>query len=665
MTNYDYAKNFPNDEPTKKDELGREKISHELARIALRCKTPMVIGIYGPWGSGKSSFMEFIKDAIDAQEKVKLWGKSHLQVKAKTIKFNPWEAQFSEEPAVALIKKIALDCKTNTDDDTKRRIVSIEYKMQKGLAYSAPFVQALVSFIPGVGKDVAKALQKLFENLRPDSKDKNHDSLTIQKQFRKIIRIGLEKCEADRLIIFIDDLDRCTHEQTLKLLEALKLYLNHETCVYVIGVDPEAIKASIEHHYRDSAVAIKGEDYLDKIIQIPFRLPGVAKEEKNKYVVKLLGRELVPCNTLMMAGLGDSPRNLKRFSLLLKMNYLAGCTYKGYNPETAALFLLIQWISEENRKHKGLDLFSRIARDRQEMLQLVERSNDGENIRERILGEDRKLAKLFEIAMDSANVPRDLAEVDLYIHLARQVGGGDEEDTDKDIRPVNLKKVIEEHEEWLLSGGVRGKQAWLLREQYAKENLKDERIDLRGANLSRAHLYGIFMEESDLTGAVLYEAVLEEAALSGIKLNGADLRRVNLRGADLKKAYFKKAIMNEADLWLADLSHSNLNMADLTKANLIKADLTKAQLCKAKLFGANLKGANFTGADLTGADLTNANLLGANLKGANLTGCNLKGTYLARVKLSKTQLKAALHWKQCTPPSEFEKAVASQEKKLN
>lgn len=640
---YDYKNNFPNDEPTIIDELGRVEVSHELARISLFCNAPMVIGIYGPWGSGKSSFMEFIRCAIGDQNNL-IKDSGQTFVKVKTVKFNPWEAQFVEQPAVALIEKIALDCGIYEDPQIKEKIFGISRKMiRRVVGIGARVASAATAYMPKIAPIIKEGFEVIKDACEPEEKvPDNLNSLDIQKEFKELIDKSMKKDaineadRIDRLVIFIDDLDRCMHEQTLQLLEALKLYLNHSGCVYVIGADPEAIKASIEHHYRDSTNPIKGEDYLDKIIQIPFRLPGVARKEKGEYITNLLGDDLMRCIELMMAGLGDSPRNLKRFSLLLKMNYRAGCTYKGYKPETAALFLLIQWISENNKKQKKLDLFSKITMDRQEMLRLVERSKNGEDKRKEILGDEKKLTKIFEIAMDSANVPRDLAEVDLYIHLARQVGGCDEEDVDETIRQVNLKVVIAEHKEWLLSGGTRGKQARLLREQYAKKDLKKlGNINLlKGVNLSRAYLYGIFMEYSNLTGAILYDAVMEEAALSRITLTGADLRMVNLKGADLKEA--------------------KMGGADLTMANLSKADLTKATLHKAILFGADFKGAELCGADLTGADLTNANLLGANLDGTILSGCDLKGAYLAEVKnLSKAVgFDKALNNDKCTLPTD-------------
>ncbi|HQU36734.1 MAG TPA: pentapeptide repeat-containing protein, partial [Anaerolineales bacterium] len=118
-------------------------------------------------------------------------------------------------------------------------------------------------------------------------------------------------------------------------------------------------------------------------------------------------------------------------------------------------------------------------------------------------------------------------------------------------------------------------------------------VDLRGADLSTAHL--IF------------------ANLERVNLEGADLRRSNLRVANLEGAN-----LNSANLGGADLTAANLESADLSSVNFDGADLKATYLMltnleSAHLSGANLEGANLMGADLSGADLENANLRGASL----------------------------------------------------
>jgi hypothetical protein len=120
-------------------------------------------------------------------------------------------------------------------------------------------------------------------------------------------------------------------------------------------------------------------------------------------------------------------------------------------------------------------------------------------------------------------------------------------------------------------------------------------VDLRGGDLSGAHLGWADLGGAHLEKANLFFAHLEEAILGDAHLEGADLTSANLEGAGLEGA--------------------TLQEADLHGAHLERAVLRDAHLEKANLFFAHLEGANLGGAHLEGADLTSANLEGADLTG--------------------------------------------------
>ena len=150
-----------------------------------------------------------------------------------------------------------------------------------------------------------------------------------------------------------------------------------------------------------------------------------------------------------------------------------------------------------------------------------------------------------------------------------------------------LKKVLEDHRLWLVSGA--GKCA-----------------DLHGA---------------DLHGADLHGADLRRVALRGAHLSGVNLGCANLYKADL----------GYTDLSYADLSYTDLHGVDLSCANLAGADLSVANLYRANLAGANLVGAN---------------LAGANLSGANLSGVKYNET-TAFFALQCPEEGAFVGWKKC------------------
>lgn len=607
-----YSNWFGTDEPASEDGLDREQIAKELASIAMGCGTPMVIGIYGGWGSGKTSLMNLMRKHIDATV-------NHNR-QVKTVWFNPWEYQFTENIAVLLVSAIAKQCDVFSEEWVRGL-----------LGKTATLTGAFAGMLPGFS-----GARKGMGDLAQMVMNQMEQELAIKSDMKKAIEKALTKVkngssQPARLIVFIDDLDRCVPEQTRGLLEALKLYLTHEGCVYVVGADSRAVEASVEDHYRTSSSPISGAEYLEKIVQIPYRLPGLSMQTKKNYLDNLLPVELRPCAYLLMTGLSASPREMKRFILLLKMNYLTGSTVGGYRVAPAAFILLIQWIDSE--------IFQKIGKNRGLMLQLVEESENGLKAREEHLGHNSVLKKVFEAAMNKSDVPRDVEEVDLYLHLARLVLG---EDEDTWYGDTDFVKVHRRHKEWLLSGGVRGVQANLLRAQYHKEKWAEIQESLKGQddseiievetnngkttiikiNLARAYLFGIFMEGADLSHATLYGANMEEAALSYIIFNHANMERVNLDGADLKGAFFKNTRLTKARFWLADLSN--------------------AQLDGAYLVGVNLGGANLEEACFDGANLGKANLKGANIDRATFDGCDLSMAYLKGVRGNHVQIAEAL-----------------------
>ncbi|WP_235006839.1 pentapeptide repeat-containing protein [Calothrix rhizosoleniae] len=167
----------------------------------------------------------------------------------------------------------------------------------------------------------------------------------------------------------------------------------------------------------------------------------------------------------------------------------------------------------------------------------------------------------------------------------------------------------------------------------------------------------INLRGADLHGAELYGVKLTKAYLSGAKLNG-----INLSSANLNRAFLGNAKLCRANLSDANLSHAFLGNADLTgaflgSANLQNAVLTGTNLRTALLGNANLQDAHLGDADLSDANLHNADLSGTNLSCATLDYANLIGVNLEGANLRGTSLKD-IHWDRNTKwePQEVKKA---------
>ena len=184
-----------------------------------------------------------------------------------------------------------------------------------------------------------------------------------------------------------------------------------------------------------------------------------------------------------------------------------------------------------------------------------------------------------------------------------------------EISAEELEHVLDEHREWINSGGKQG----------------------RRANLERVNLVG-----ADLHGVNLAEANLHQANLSKANLQGASLAKANLQGAVLGGANLQKASLWECDLQGARLSLANLQEANLTQANLAKANLRESNLQKANLTRANLREARLSLSNLRGTILGRANLQDAMLHHAVLYEAILQEADLKGIKgLQIKQLRGA------------------------
>jgi len=616
-----------NDEPASKDRLDRDKYAAAFARLAETCETPLVVGLYGTWGSGKTSLMRLIEKKIDKEKALSIW-------------FDPWQHQFDESPLLALVHTLTAAASLGSQAEKLLTVVAA--------AFGSMILKATTSLN-------LKDIDELGERLERERFMVRDAQVRLRDHFRAIVEKARGK---KRLVFFVDDLDRCVPLQIMKMLESLKLYLNLPECVYFLGVDRAALECSIKLQYKD--VDLSERSYLDKIVQLPFTIPPIVYDSLGEFVQHLLPRELKGCRDLLATGLGENPREIKRFvnSLILNHNLAVSAAIQNYNPRILAALLLLQ--------HRDTLLYEEIVANPEIFLSLAAgtlapRENAPSSISSRLAA---ALSKL-KISPNEDLLP--------YIYLTQlvRIPQGEGQPT----KTIDLGGIAAAHLRWLESEGGEGKLADLAGYNLSYANFVGRnltRARLRGATLKGANLKASLLRNADLRQAVLSGANLENTDLSSADLAGADLSGVNLlsaklgnsnlrganlsgaklgdltgviaEGADLRQAILKSAKLEKADLSSADLTGADLSGADLRRTKLRSASLSGANLSGARLgdlAGANLISANLTEANAEGADLEQVVLKGANLEKADLSSANLVGGDLSGVDLYRTKLRSA------------------------
>ena len=89
--------------------------------------------------------------------------------------------------------------------------------------------------------------------------------------------------------MFVDDLHRCLPDKAIQVLEAIKLFLDEQNCIFVIGIDQYMIAYGIEAIYKEigNKVSIDGMQYLEKLVQLPFHIPPVGQSDADYFVRSL------------------------------------------------------------------------------------------------------------------------------------------------------------------------------------------------------------------------------------------------------------------------------------------------------------------------------------------------------------------------------------------
>ena len=295
-----------------------------------------VASVYGEWGVGKTRCLKEIQKAFDDKDsslEYQTDNEGNLQPFVVTVFFSPWMYEKEEHLIVPLLRTIenALLAKQNsgdfkTNEKAKKTLASIT-TILKGLAKSVAIASMpLVKKIPWLAgvpaslpiDDIIKSAQYYLQKLNETDKSpiekssiEQAESLyfdfkkqleTILEQKFTIIEKEQEKEQEQekilRLVILIDDLDRCLPEKSIEMLESIKLFMNVRGISFVLAVDDDIVERGIRHRYaaylenndKKSKVSnnpqqlpITGHEYLEKIVHLPINLSRFDEEKARNY----------------------------------------------------------------------------------------------------------------------------------------------------------------------------------------------------------------------------------------------------------------------------------------------------------------------------------------------------------------------------------------------
>lgn len=279
-----------NDKETNIDLLGHDKIAQTVIEIISENHLrPLTIGIYGDWGVGKSSILTLLQEKAVGEKKANI---SNSQV----IVFNGWLFQGYEDVKTALMEKVTLElAKLQPGDEKVKKLAKSLLGRVNWLKVAKLSVGAALTAVSGipVGSFFTKAIDKAKDLSKTDDDEKllneqdKEDTVTNQiESFREEFKLLIDTSKVEHVIVVVDDLDRCLPKSVIEILEAIRLFLFVEGTTFVIAADEQMIEYAVREHFPNlpAAYADYTKSYLEKLIQIPIRIPTLNRFQTGNYI---------------------------------------------------------------------------------------------------------------------------------------------------------------------------------------------------------------------------------------------------------------------------------------------------------------------------------------------------------------------------------------------
>ena len=246
-----------------KDSLGIEEQIEQICGIAKNCQPPLAIGVLGEWGQGKTTMMRHVMQRLESDEDcLAVW-------------FDAWRFDASESLLLPLFATIHEHLKVIPKNQTKTELANSEKKKEEawehvmlGLAAAMKVEKSVQEFYNAARSiDEAKNTAKKFDQLSVQY-DAIHDlKESIESYVAEALAVLRPQGTNRRLLIFVDDLDRCSPDLALTLLDQCRIHFEINNAVFIYGLNARSIDHAVAQKYGD---ALSGSAYLQKIVNIEF-----------------------------------------------------------------------------------------------------------------------------------------------------------------------------------------------------------------------------------------------------------------------------------------------------------------------------------------------------------------------------------------------------------
>lgn len=253
------------------DKIGRAEIVDKICGLvgSLKKDKNFCLAINGVWGSGKTFVLDMIEEKVSERQEYIV------------IKYDAWENNFYPDPLIAILSCVidGIDEKLYLLDRKKERAMKAAKSGVNTLAKVSAKIEKLQTVIEGI-----KNIIKIFHNPIDTAVLGDFKSYkTLLKETKDILneitQVGEYREKQTKLIILVDEIDRCLPDEQLKVLERLHHLFDIKNCVVIVTMNQASVVKTVHTIY-----GIDGYEYLRKFFDFTFNLETSASE----YLLNLL-----------------------------------------------------------------------------------------------------------------------------------------------------------------------------------------------------------------------------------------------------------------------------------------------------------------------------------------------------------------------------------------
>lgn len=273
-----------------------------VAQLAVETdENPLTVGVFGLWGAGKSTLLNLISHKYE--------GKNGIIC----VSINAWMFESYEDAKTAIIEALLRELEdsasmpTELKSNFKNLIKKIDFLKvgTKAVSTAAPMIASLIAGNPlplvvnlpnsvtEIGntiKNISDSVQGLKEEYLKDESSTEDSVVNNVRKFRKEFEEALIDEKIGRVVVLIDDLDRCQPDRIIETLEVIKLFLSVNKTTFIIAADENVIQYAIKKKYPniDGFNVELDKEYIEKIIQLPIQIPELSAKDIQNYMLLMV-----------------------------------------------------------------------------------------------------------------------------------------------------------------------------------------------------------------------------------------------------------------------------------------------------------------------------------------------------------------------------------------